>query len=59
MTLLSNTIVPAVIATVVVLIFRLARGKVNLKATKLGLEFTATQTQASLWCLVYIVIKLF
>ena len=61
--LIIKTIVPAVIATVVILLFRMARGKINLKLPILGakspMEFTATQTQATLWCLVYIVIKLF
>ncbi len=60
---LLNTIVAAVIATIVILIFRAARGKVSLKLPVPGLgesvQFSATQTQASLWCIVYIVVKLF
>lgn len=60
---LINTGIPAVIATVVMLIFRVARGKVNLKLPVYGfkerLEFSATQTQSILWCLVYIVVKIF
>ena len=58
-----DKILAAVIATIVVLIFRVARGKVFLKLPIPGqgesLEFSATQTQASLWCIVYIVVKLF
>lgn len=55
--------VAGIIATVVVLIFRVGRGELSLKVpipgTTQTFEFSGTQTPVTLWCLVYIVVKLF
>lgn len=60
---LIKVIVPAIIATAVILIFRKTSGNISLKLSIPGnfgsLEFSAKQTQGSLWCVVYIVIAAF
>jgi len=60
--LVFKMFIPAAIAAIVVLIFRITKGQIHVKiplpGTKNSLEFTATQTQVVLWCLAYIVIKL-
>jgi hypothetical protein len=58
---LTILLVTAVIATVVVWVFKRVRGDISINASLLGdvrLECSGAQTQITMWCLVFAVINL-